>query len=265
MFDVSKEKGQGRPYAYFAHNKEYSQNFTEFSQRNHSNSNPFLYECFLNIRKPFMALGHAYEMRKRNVEYWINAMVGTIALDKYDTIEKNAKTKKLEDAVISQIEKYLIDSAGNTDVSFWSFMARDTNADFKYFLISYGYDGIFYEEEYSTSYDPENPKEYTNAVTVFTANDIKLADGKNLNFDPMSADIRYEKGGVPEKQAEMEISPIGQSLSKKERLGNLLFGQKYAKGGAVNTEKQEVIHREKETNIEQIIIKSYFEELETFL
>ena len=248
MFDVSKEKGQGRPYAYFAYNKEYSQNFTEFSQRNHSNSNPFLYECFLNIRKPFMALGHAYEMRKRNVEYWINAMVGTIALDKYNTIEKNAKTKKLEDAVISQIEKYLIDSAGNTDVSFWSFMARDTNADFKYFLISYGYDGIFYGEEYSTSYDPENPKEYTNAVTVFTANDIKLADGKNLNFDPMSADIRYENGGVPEKQGEMEVSPIEQSLSKKERLGNLLFGEKYAKGGKVNTEKEDVIYREKETN-----------------
>jgi hypothetical protein len=239
MFDVSKEKGVGRPYAYFAYNKEYSENFINFSQRSHSNSRPFLYDCFLNIRNPFWALGHAYEMKKRNHDYWINSIVGTIAIDKYDTVEKNAKTKKLEDAVKSQIEEYLIESAGNTNVSFWSFMARDTNSDFKYFLIAYGYDGIFYDEEFALDYDPENPKEYTRAVTVFTANDIKLADGKNLNFDPMNADIRFEQGGVPEQQA-----PIEHSLTKKEKLGNLLFGDKFARGGTANKEQSDVIYKE---------------------
>ena len=239
MFDVSKEKGVGRPYAYFAYNKEYSENFINFSQRSHSNSQPFLYDCFLNIRNPFWALGHAYEMKKKNHDYWINSIVGTIAIDKYDTVEKNAKTKKLEDAVKSQIEEYLIQSAGNTNVSFWSFMARDTNSDFKYFLIAYGYDGIFYDEEFASDYDPENPKEYTRAVTVFTANDIKLADGKNLNFDPMNADIRFEQGGVPEQQA-----PIEHSLTKKEKLGNLLFGDKFARGGTANKEQSDVIYKE---------------------
>lgn len=234
MFDVSKEKGQGRPYAYFAHNIEYSKNFTDFSQRGHSNSQALLYECFLNVRNPFRALGDRYETKRKEYDYWLTTIIGTIALDKYDTIEKNTKTKNLESAVNSQIEKYLKDSATNTSVPFWYYMARDTNSEFKYFLLAYGYDGIFYGEEYATDYDVTNPKEYTNAVCIFTANDIKLADGRNLNFDPMNADIRYEKGGVPEQKA-----PTEHTLNKKEALGNLLFGEKYAKGGATSKSNED--------------------------
>ena len=234
MFDVSKEKGQGRPYAYFAHNIEYSKNFTDFSQRGHSNSQAVLYECFLNVRNPFMALGQSYETKRKEYNYWLTTIIGTIALDKYDTVEKNTKTKNLESAVKSQIEKYLKDSATDTSVPFWYYMARDTNSEFKYFLLAYGYDGIFYGEEYATDYDVANPKEYTNAVCIFTANDIKLADGRNLNFDPMNADIRYEKGGVPEQNA-----PTEHTLNKKEKLGNLLFGEKYAKGGATSKSTEE--------------------------
>lgn len=226
MFDVSKEKGMGRPYAYFAHNKEYSENFTEFSQRNHSDSKPFLYECFLNIRNPFMALGQQYETKKKDSGYWLNAITGTIAWDKYNTIEKTEKTKKLESAIESQIEKYLETTANDVDVAFWTYMARDTKSEFKYFLISYGYDGIFYGEEYTTVYNVENPKEYTKAVCVFTANDIKLANGKNLNFDPMNADIRYEDGGVSTPNNATE-----HNLTAKDKLGSLLFGEKYARGG----------------------------------
>jgi hypothetical protein len=234
MFDVSKEKGQGRPYAYFAHNIEYSKNFTNFSQRGHSNSQALLYECFLNVRNPFRALGQSYETKRKEYDYWLTTIIGTIALDKYDTIEKNTKTKNLESAVNSQIEKYLKDSATDTSVPFWYYMARDTNSEFKYFLLAYGYDGIFYGEEYATDYDVTNPKEYTNAVCIFTANDIKLADGRNLNFDPMNADIRYEKGGVPEQKA-----PTEHTLNKKEALGNLLFGEKYAKGGATSKSNED--------------------------
>ena len=234
MFDVSKEKGQGRPYAYFAHNIEYSKNFTDFSQRGHSNSQAVLYECFLNVRNPFMALGQSYETKRKDYIYWLTTIIGTIALDKYDTVEKNTKTKNLESAVKSQIEKYLKDSATDTSVPFWYYMARDTNSEFKYFLLAYGYDGIFYGEEYATDYNVANPKEYTHAVCIFTANDIKLADGRNLNFDPMNADIRYEKGGVPEQNA-----PTEHALNKKEKLGNLLFGEKYAKGGATSKSTEE--------------------------
>lgn len=225
MFDVSKEKGLGRPYAYFAHNIEYSKNFTDFSQRGHSNSQAVLYECFLNVRNPFMALGQSYETKRKDYIYWLTTIIGTIALDKYDTIEKNTKTKNLESAVKSQIEKYLKDSATDTSVPFWYYMARDTTSEFKYFLLAYGYDGIFYGEEYATNYNVENPKEYTNAVCIFTANDIKLADGRNLNFDPMETDIRYEDGGSIEKPEK--------TMSKKDRLGSILFGEKYANGGFI--------------------------------
>jgi len=243
MFDVSKEKGMGRPYAYFAHNKEYSENFTEFSQRNHSDSKPFLYECFLNIRNPFMALGQQYETKKKDSGYWLNAITGTIAWDKYNTIEKTEKTKKLESAVESQIEKYLENTANDVDVAFWTYMARDTKSEFKYFLISYGYDGIFYGEEYTSVYDVSNPKQYTNAVCVFTATDIKLANGKNLNFDPMNADIRYEEGGVPTPNDVTE-----HNLTAKDKLGTLLFGEKYARGGTAKHADEIMPMHEEETN-----------------
>ena len=105
-------------------------------------------------------------------------------------------------------------------------MARDTSSIFKFFLISYGYDGVFYGEEIATQFDETDPKQYTNAVTVFSAKDIKLADGRNLNFNPMETDIRYKDGGAIEKpQAKM---------SKKDRLGSILFGEKYEKGGFIN-------------------------------
>jgi hypothetical protein len=181
-----------------------------------------------------MALGQSYETKRKDYNYWLTTIIGTIALDKYDTIEKNTKTKNLESAVNSQIEKYLKDSATDTSVPFWYYMARDTNSEFKYFLLAYGYDGIFYGEEYATDYDVTNPKEYTHAVCIFTANDIKLADGRNLNFDPMNADIRYEKGGVPEQKA-----PTEHTLNKKEALGNLLFGEKYAKGGTTSKSNED--------------------------
>jgi hypothetical protein len=235
MFDVTKQKGVGRPYAYFAHNKQYSENFTDYSNRAHDNGKPFLYECFLNIRNPFRAEGDRYEAKSRDYEYWLATIIGTIAWDKYNTIEKNSKTKKLEEAVNSQIEKYLSDKANGQDIPFWNYMARDTKSEFKYFLISYGYDGIFYSEEYSSVYDINNPKQYTKAVCVFTANDIKLANGKNLNFDPMTADIRYEEGGVPTPNTN---GITEHKMTAKDKLGSLLFGDKYAKGGTAKHEEE---------------------------
>jgi hypothetical protein len=234
MFDVSKEKGVGRPYAYFAHNKEYSENFTASSQRGHSNSKPFMYNCFLSIKNPFMAKGHEYTDKKRDAKSWLQSIVGTMVWDKYETIEKNEKTRKFEAVVKEQIEKYLNNAIGEEKKPFWVFMARDKNSEFKMFLISHGYDGIFYTEEYKIIYDVENPKEFTEAVTVFNPNDIKLADGRNLNFNPMEADIRYENGGNLKK--ENQVIPEEPKLSKKDRLGKLLFGNKYEVGGGINQE-----------------------------
>ena len=64
-------------------------------------------------------------------------------------------------------------------------------------------------------------------MTVFNPSDIKLADGRNLNFNPMEADIRMEEGG------EVEQTPASDT-NKKDQLGNLLFGDKYASGGSVD-------------------------------
>ena len=242
MFDVSKEKGVGRPYAYFAHNQEYSENFTTFSQRGDNNSKPLMYNCFLCIKNPFMAKGHEYSDKKRDAKSWIRTIVGTIVWDKYETIERNEKTKKFENVVKEQIEKYLNEAIGNDKRPFWAFMARDKNSEFKMFLVSHGYDGIFYTEEFSSLYDVENPKEFTEAVTVFNPNDIKLADGRNLNFNPMQSDIRYETGGNLEEPIKEE--PI---LSKKDRLGKLLFGEKYANGGGINKENN-IIQKTNETS-----------------
>ena len=248
MFDVSREKGVGRPYAYFAHEIEYSKNFTRFSQRGHSDSAGFLYKCFLNVRNPFMALGRDYEMKYKNSENWLPTIVGTMAWDKYETVAKNEKTENLERAVKQQIGDYLDRVAEINTVPFWNFMARDVNSDFKYFLVSYGYDGIFYTEELVSDFDPNNPAQYTKAVTVFSPNDIKLADGRNLDFNPMEADIRLEEGG------EIEQSPAS-SMNKKEELGNLLFGDKYARGGNL-TDLNNIIQQspQKEVSKERMFV-----------
>ena len=255
MFDVSKEKGVGRPYAYFAHNKEYSENFTTSSQRGHNNSKPFMYNCFLCIKNPFMAKGHEYSDKKRDAKSWIRTIVGTIVWDKYETIERNEKTKKFEVVVKEQIEKYLNEAIGNDKRPFWAFMARDKNSEFKMFLVSHGYDGIFYTEEYSSLYDVENPKEFTEAVTVFNPNDIKLADGRNLNFNPMQSDIRYETGGNLEEPIKEE--PI---LSKKDRLGKLLFGEKYAVGGGINKENS-IMPKTNETSENRIFVDNLIKKI----
>lgn len=228
-FDVTKEVGVGRPYGYFAHNKEYSQNFTKFSQRTTRDTKPILYEIFANVRSPFMALGQQYELKKRTSEDWETIITGTISWDKYKTMERS-KAKDIDLAVSSQIGKYLKDVFGEPR-SFWMSMANDREKDFKYFLMSYGYDGIFYTEEFQTPFDETDPAQYTKAVCIFDSKQVKLADGRNLNFNPMLDDIRYDEGG------EVEDTLIDNSLevrmNSKDKLAKMLFGGQFAEGGKV--------------------------------
>jgi hypothetical protein len=227
-FDVTKEVGVGRPYGYFAHNKEYSENFTKFSQRTTRETKPLLYECFVNIRNPFMALGQQYELKSRDSGNWKSIIAGTISWDKYGTIEKG--DYQLEDTINEQIGSYL-DKVFTSPRRFWMAMANDTEKDFKFFLMAYGYDGIFYSEEYQTPFDETKPDQYTKAVCIFDSKQVKLADGRNLNFDPLVDDIRYDEGG------EVEDSIIDQTfevpMNRKMKLGAFLFGKEYAEGGEV--------------------------------
>ena len=231
-FDVTKEKGVGRPYGYFAHNKEYSENFTKGSQRGASNSQPFIYQCFVNVRNPFIATTSEYWQKNKDEDGWQNAITGTLVWDKYKSIEKNEQSKEIEESVNSQIGSYIKSIFSGDKKPFWRLMAGDIEKDFKYFLMAYGYDGVYYGEEFSSIFDPENPSEYTQAVTIFDSKQVKLADGRNLNFNPMLDDIRYEDGGIT---PESEPTPV---MDKKSRIGLLISGEKsYEVGGTVLTDK----------------------------
>jgi hypothetical protein len=232
-FDVTKEKGVGRPYGYFAHNKEYSQNFTQFSQRTTRETKPFMYECFINIRNPFYATTMEYWQKNRDADGWKTIITGTISYDKYKTIERNEVTREIEENVESQVGDYINKVFADRKAPFWSLMAADAEKDFKFFIMAYGYDGIFYGEEIGSMYDPENPAQYTQAVTIFDSKQVKLADGRNLNFNPLLDDIRYEEGGYMPESEETPNIPI---MNKKAKLGMLITGGKYEVGGTVVTE-----------------------------
>lgn len=231
-FDVTKEKGVGRPYGYFAYNEEYSKNFTDSSQRGESNTKPFLYKVFVDAKKPFYAIGRDYERKNRKAEDWLYIIIGTIVWDTLKTVEKTPEAQQLETVVRSQIGDYLNQVYAQSVGPFWRLMAADTEKDFKYFLMSYGYDSIFYTEEFSREFDPENPAEFTKAVTIFDSKQVKLADGRNLNFNPMLDDIRYDEGGEVEEHSKPELH-----MNKKMKLGALLFGDEYAEGGEVIDKK----------------------------
>jgi hypothetical protein len=223
QFDVSRQEGVGRPYAYFAHNIEYSEQFTQFSQRNQSQSSPFMYNVFLYIDKPFMARGTYYEFLRKDGDYWYSQILSTIILDKYGVIDD--RSIDIAKAVKVQIYDYIERIIGIRDSPFWVLMANDGDSVFKNFLISYGYDGVFYGEEISLSYDANNPAQYTEAETIFFPNNIKLGDGRNLNFDSKNSDIRLEKGG--------NLPTINTNTTDKEELSSILFGNKYENGGVV--------------------------------
>ena len=240
-FDVTKEEGVGRPYAYFAINKDYAQNFTQFSQRG-QNAVSLLYSAFLNIKKPFMAKGANYDHQRQMGSYWRNAIINTIAGDL--CIEQNTeKYSDLSEAVLSQIKNYTTETY-TTDAPFWWLMARDTNKEFKFFLMSYGYDGVVYSEEFTTVYDVSKPNEFTFAYTVFDARQIKLADGRNVDFNPMNPDIRYEKGGKIENTEKME-NREETNEERRKRIREICLtsskAQNFKSGGEINNDKDNLI------------------------
>ena len=228
-FDVNREKGIGRPYAYFARNREYAMNFVGSKEQ-------ILYACFVNIRKPFLANGIDYSTKKRGADYWTTEIKATIQYDKYKNLDKN---KQLDDAVESQVGKYIRDTYSVEDFNFWLLMARDIKSDFKYFLIAYGYDGIFADEQIRDPYDINNPREFTDTYIIFDATQVKLADGKNLNFDAMNPDIRYEKGAKLATNNENEELEEPKMMSKGGQMRSLLLGdteKKYKSGGYLKNE-----------------------------
>ena len=240
-FDVTREKGFGRPYAYFAYNKEYAQHFTTTSQRG-SGSNPFFYECFLSVKNPFMAIGHDFVDKDRDANGWLLSIVGQILWDKYKRIERDDFSKALETTVDSQIGRYINSVYPNgTKSKFWKLMAADGEKNFKFFLIAYGYDGVFYTEEFARDYNVDDPAQFTQAVTIFDAREVKLADGRNTQFDPFIDDIRFEKGGDVNEINEKHSIKIENDHIENENQHNMnkleTLEQMMEKGGKVYGDK----------------------------
>lgn len=235
-FATNKETGAGRPYGYFAENREYSINFVGKSN--------LLYAAFLNIRNPFIARDVNFTQRKMD---WIDASVailGRMAKDKfpYGGLEYNEEITRLSRVHESQIWGYLKKTYENEKYNFWLLMARDFKSEFKNFLISHGYDGIFADEQFKDPYDAKDPRQFTNTFIVFDAAQVKLADGRNLTFNPMSADIRYEKGAHLEmlsspiiEVASAESAPV--ILSKGGKMKEMLLPNKYKSGGALHNDE----------------------------
>ena len=221
-FDVTQEKKIGRPYAYFAYNREYSLNFSGGTNKG------YMYAVFLNIRNPFNAQKE-WLTKPNTSAYFLNQIKSLIQFDKYGD---NTPRKELSDTVDSQIKSYIQEVYADQPYYFWLLMARDVNKEFKYFLMSHGYDGIFSTENFTTVFDRENPSEFTFTYIAFDANQIKLADGRNIDFDPMNADIRYEEGGktVDKKEVIIEQQEPTQNVSQIDYLRNNLrkFSEKDA-------------------------------------
>ena len=133
-FDVNKDKGMGRPYGYFAHNKQYSQNFTTSSQRSARSSKPYLYEVFLDVRKPFYANTDSFVLKNKDANSWRATIASAIAIQKYAPNKPTSdETMEIDLAVESQIGKYIESVYKNGNAPFWKLMAADVDKDFKYF------------------------------------------------------------------------------------------------------------------------------------
>lgn len=228
-FATNKETGAGRPYGYFAKNKEYSMNFVGRGN--------LLYAAFLNIRNPFIARGQFFTEKKLD---WIaasTAILGRMAADKFPrgSFEFNEEISRLGKVHESQIWGYIRKTYENENYNFWLLMARDFQSEFKNFIISHGYDGIFADEQLKDPYDVKDPSQFTNTFIIFDASQVKLADGRNLKFDPMSADIRYEKGAELDMPYTDEGAP--EVLLKGGKMRELLLSHKYKSGGALHNEE----------------------------
>ena len=234
-FDVATEKQMGRPYAYFAYEEKYSENFMQFSQRN-QHGIPLKYKSFINVRKPFYAVGDKFELQRGNEDYWFKVITDRMIFDILGTNPDPQKVNDYKNVFRTQIYSFLEGVFINNNLPFWTAMARDNKSVFKRFLMTYKYDGIIYHEEISSVFEKSDPSQYTKAVTVFNANDIKLADGRNLTFDPMKSDVRYEDGG------NIDVTNVEvKRATKVDELGKQLFGNQYVeKFGMFGSEKMEI-------------------------
>jgi hypothetical protein len=227
QFDVSRESGKGRPYAYFAENREYSQNFILRSQG-------FLYECFLNIKNPFMAISNMFYGKRETYPYWLEQI--SIELFYITSHQLQDIEKEVKDSLESYFKSIWRNETN--EMPFWTAMSADRDSIFKRYLMLNNFDGIRYAEEFTNNYDIDNPAEFTRAWCIFDAKQVKLADGRNIDFSPFETDIRLADGGNLEPKAETIENPDQnmnrtQMMRKKMGLDTAPESPKFNDGGTV--------------------------------
>lgn len=201
-----------RPYSYFAYNKEYSENFTNPLGQDWGG----VYDCFIQVKNPLVMLGGLFEDAFYDGKNWMFYIVNVIFRDKYKRPLDAKKDAEFINDMIDEIGFYVYAISQSTGDSFpfWRLMGGDGKGDFKIFLQKYGYDGVIYTEEAFKTYDTSNPAHYTKAVTIFESNQVKLGDGRNVDFSTNTNDIRYKKGGVTKTPVKSNDKSYHYSLAK---------------------------------------------------
>lgn len=214
FYEFNTDGSTGRPYAYFAYNSEYSENFNK----------SFLYECFLNVRDPFWDINFS---QKEGINKHIE--------DIKEFYENKAKKLNLPISNTSEkitslmdFKEYATDTYDwaydNIPVPFWYLLGTDLRKILKNSLIVNGFDGVMFGESIAPiveAFDLFRRDFFTRAIVIFEPNQVKLADGRNTDFNPFSDDIRYADGGQIENKEIM----LPDTTTKYAHLRNILKKQ----------------------------------------
>ena len=165
------EAGEYRlPYFYFAKSYEYALRlFTGVP----------IHEYFLNIRNVYDGL-----------EFGINEYKNTELLQMvYEKMDKSEfkdmyLQHRIELCDMSNEMETKFEMNGDDQEKFWGIIKLNGMKE----VLFKGYDGLVFMEDYG--------QDLTVAYCCFNNNQMKLADGSNVNFDNNSSDIRFEEGGT---------------------------------------------------------------------
>jgi hypothetical protein len=180
--------GTSRPYAYFAFNREYSENF--------ATSDNLIYEVFVRVMRPFpMSLfSRSTDLIRKDIKDMLSEAFLSATGNELD-FERNAKVKRFFDYYDAKFKNV-------SEMRFWMIMASDIEGVFKDLLEFLNFDSVYYAEEISLipDLDSTEKKNFTKAYTIFKPNQVKLGDGRNTDFFIESTDIRYAQGGEVENK-----------------------------------------------------------------
>lgn len=225
--------GTSRPYAYFAFNREYSENF--------STSDNLIYEVFVRVIRPFpMSLfSRSTDSIRKDIKDMLSQAFLTETGNDLD-FERNAKVKRFFDYYDAKFKNI-------GEMRFWMIMASDIEGVFKDLLEFLNFDSVYYAEEINLlpDLDSTEKRNFTKAYTIFKPNQVKLADGRNTDFFMGSNDIRYDLGGsTMEKEimlpdTSLKYAHLRNVLKKQGYEVNPMKSEIYEVGGTIKHEKGE--------------------------